>query len=147
MHIILLQIWLMCSFYFMIYCWYLGAYLLLFKLLHDQWELNPLQCSCLENPRDGGALWAAFYGVAQSWGTRLKRLSSSSSSIHPGGASGKERAWQCKRCGFDAWVGKNPWSRKWQPTPVFLSGESLGERNLRGYSPGIRKEWDRTEAI
>ena len=39
---------------------------------------NPLQCSCLENPRDGGAWWAALYGVAQSR-TRLKRLSSSSS--------------------------------------------------------------------
>ena len=39
---------------------------------------NPLQCSCLENPRDGGALWASVYGVAQSQ-TRLKRLSSSSS--------------------------------------------------------------------
>ena len=41
---------------------------------------NPLQCSCLENPRDGGAWWAAVYGVAQSR-TRLKRLSSSSSSM------------------------------------------------------------------
>ena len=40
---------------------------------------NPLQCSCLENPRDGGAWWAAVHGFAQSW-TRLKRLSSSSSS-------------------------------------------------------------------
>ena len=40
---------------------------------------NPLQCSCLENPRDGGAWWAAVYGVAQSQ-TRLKRLSSTSSS-------------------------------------------------------------------
>ena len=37
---------------------------------------NPLQCSCLENPRDGGAWWTAVYGVAQSW-TWLKRLSSS----------------------------------------------------------------------
>ena len=36
---------------------------------------NPFQYSCLENPRNGGAWWAAFYGVAQSW-TRLKRLSS-----------------------------------------------------------------------
>ena len=34
---------------------------------------NPLQCSCLENSRDGGAWWAAIYGVSQSW-TRLKRL-------------------------------------------------------------------------
>ena len=41
---------------------------------------NPLQCSCLENPRDGGAWWAAVYGVAQSW-TRLKRFSSSSSKL------------------------------------------------------------------
>ena len=40
---------------------------------------NPLQCSCLENPRDGGAWWAAIYGVSQSR-TRLKWLSSSSSS-------------------------------------------------------------------
>ena len=40
---------------------------------------NPLQYSCLENPRDGGAWWAAVYGVAQSW-TRLTQLSSSSSS-------------------------------------------------------------------
>ena len=41
---------------------------------------SPLQCSCLENPKDGGAWWAAIYGVAQSQ-TRLKRLSSSSSSL------------------------------------------------------------------
>ena len=41
---------------------------------------TPLQCSCLENPRDGGAWWAAVYGVAQSR-TRLKRLSSSSSTV------------------------------------------------------------------
>ena len=40
---------------------------------------NPLQCSCLENPRDGGAWWAAIYGVTQSW-TQLKRLGSSSGS-------------------------------------------------------------------
>ena len=54
---------------------------------------NSLQCSCLENPRDGGAWWAAIYGVAQSW-TRLKQLSSSSSS------SGKEltcHTCQCRR--------------------------------------------------
>ena len=43
---------------------------------------NPLQCSCPENPRDGGAWWAAVYGVTQSR-TRLKRLSSSSSSSIP----------------------------------------------------------------
>src|SRR5574341_968195 len=44
---------------------------------------NPLQCSCLENPRDGGAWWAAICGVAQGR-TRLKRLSSNSSSSSSG---------------------------------------------------------------
>ena len=48
---------------------------------------NPLQCSCLENSKDGGALWAAVYGVTQSR-TRLKRLSSSSSIKH----------WNCGIC-------------------------------------------------
>ena len=43
---------------------------------------NSLQCSCLENPRDGGAWWAAVYGVTQSW-TRLKQLSSSNSIFVP----------------------------------------------------------------
>ena len=46
---------------------------------------NPLQCSCLENPRDGGAWWTAVYGVTQSW-TRLRRLSCSSSSSGRGNA-------------------------------------------------------------
>ena len=47
---------------------------------------TPLQCPCLENPRDVEAWWAAIYGVAQSW-TRLKRLSSSSSSREGGSAA------------------------------------------------------------
>ena len=51
---------------------------MLFYLLLGEGNGNPLQCSCLENPRDGGAWWAAVYGVAQSR-TRLKWLSSSSS--------------------------------------------------------------------
>ena len=49
----------------------------LFTFMHWEGNGNPLQCSCLENPRDGGAWWAAVYGVAQSR-TWLKRLSSSS---------------------------------------------------------------------
>ena len=50
-----------------------------FTLMHWKGNGNPLQCSCLENPRDEGAWWAALYGVAQNQ-TRLKWLSSSSSS-------------------------------------------------------------------
>ena len=51
----------------------------LFTFIHWRRKWQPLQCSCPENPRDGGAWWAAVYGVAQSR-TWLKRLSSSSSS-------------------------------------------------------------------
>ena len=45
----------------------------------------------------------------------------------------------------DPWVGKIPWRRKWQPTPVFLPGEFHGQRTLAGYSPWGRKESDMTE--
>ena len=40
-----------------------------------------------------------------------------------------------KRCWYDSWVRKIPWRREWQPTPVFLPGESHGRRSLVGYSP------------
>ena len=80
---------------------------------------NPLQCSCLENPKDGGAWWAAVYGVAQSR-TQLKWLSSSSSSR---------------------------WRRQWQPTPVLLPGKSHGWRSLVGCSPWGRKELGTTERL
>ena len=46
---------------------------------------------------------------------------------------------------FDSWVGKIPWQRAWQPTPVFLPGESHGQRSLAGYSPWGHKELDMTE--
>ena len=55
-----------------------GSSLSLFTFIDGEGNGNPLQCSCLENPRDGVAWWAAIYGVAQSR-TRLKRLSRSSS--------------------------------------------------------------------
>ena len=51
----------------------------------------------------------------------------------PSGASGKEPSCQCrrnKRCGFDPWIRKIPWRRAWQPTLVFLPGESRGQRSL-----------------
>ena len=61
--------------------------------------------------------------------------------------SGKESACQCRRPGFDPWVEKFPWRRKWQPTPVFLPGESHGQRSLAGYSPCSRKKSGATEHI
>ena len=78
---------------------------------------NPLQCSCLENPRDGGAQWAAIYGVAQNR-TRLNRLSSSRLIL---------------------------WRRKWQATPVFLPGEFHGQRSLAVCSPWDCEESDTTD--
>ena len=61
---------------------------------------NPLQCACLENVRDGGACWAAVYGVAQNW-TRLMRLSSSS--------RGK---WACLSCSW-SYCSVCYWIRYW----------------------------------
>ena len=53
----------------------------------------------------------------------------------------------CRRLGFNPWVGKILWRRKWQPTPVLLPGESHGWRSLVGYSPWGRKESDMTERL
>ena len=67
----------------------------------------------------------------------------------PDGASDKEPSCQCrryKRPGFGPWVGKIPWRRKWQPTPVFLPGEIHGQRGLVGYTPWGHKELGTTEA-
>ena len=50
-----------------------------------------------------------------------------------------------RRPGFDLWVGKIPWRRAWQPTPVFLPGESCGQKSLAGYRPWAHKESNVTE--
>jgi len=99
---------------------------------------NPLQCSCLENARDGGAWWVAVYGVAQS-PTRLKWLrSSSSSSIHLLGAYLVAQMVKNLSAIQETWI----WSLGWDnplkegraPTPVFLPGEFHGQNSLSGYS-------------
>ena len=66
----------------------------------------------------------------------------------PVGYSGKESTCQCRRherLRFDLWVGKIPYSRKWQTTPVFLPGESHGQRSLAGHTPRGGKELDTAE--
>ena len=80
---------------------------------------NPLQYPCLENHMDGGAWWAAVHGVSTSW----TPLSDFTFAFH-----------------FHAW------RRKWQPTPVFLPGESQGSRSLMGCRLWGRTESDTTEA-
>ena len=49
--------------------------------------------------------------------------------------------------GFDPWVWKIPWRRKWQPTPVFLPGKFHGNWSLAGYNSWDHKEWDTTEQL
>ena len=60
----------------------------------------------------------------------------------PDGSAGKESACSAGDTGFDPWVRKIPWRRKWQPTPVFLPGKSHRQRSLAVYSPRGRKESD-----
>ena len=78
---------------------------------------TPLHYSCLENPMDGGAWWAAVHGVAKNW-TRLSLLFPF---MH--------------------------WRRKWQATPMFLPGESQGRGTLVGCRLWGRTESDTTEVI
>ena len=63
--------------------------------------------------------WVAFGGLVTSL---------------PRWLSGKESTCQCRKHGFDSWVGKISWKRKWQPTPVFLPGKLHEQRSLAGYS-------------
>ena len=64
----------------------------------------------------------------------------------PGGSVGRV-CLQCRISRFDSWVGKIPWRKERQPIPVFLPGESHGQRSLVGYSPCGRKESDTTERL
>ena len=61
--------------------------------------------------------------------------------------SGKESACQCRRLRFNPWLGKIPWRRKWQLTPVFLPGESHRQKSLMGYNSCGSKELDTTHQV
>jgi len=76
---------------------------------------------------------------ARVWSDLLRMLSPQvDHSGFPGGARGEEPVCQCrrhKRLKFNPWIRIIPWRRAWQPTPVFLPGESHGQRSLEGCSP------------
>ena len=76
---------------------------------------------------------------------RVIRVGLIEKSDFPGGSDGKNVCLQCGRPGVDSWVGKIPWRRKWQPTPVLLPGKSHGWKSLVGYNPWGHKESDSTE--
>ena len=125
------------------------------------------QCSCLENPMDGGAWWAAVHGVAESR-TRLrdctftfhfpaleKEMATHSSvpawRIPGTGEPGGLQSMGSLRVGHDCETALSlftflHWRRKWQPTPVFLPGESQGPGSLVGCRLWGRTESDVTEA-
>ena len=90
---------------------------------------NPLQHSCLENPMDGGAWWATYSPRGRK---ELAQLSDFIS-LHFLAAQLVKNLPAVQELGFESWVGKIPWSRKWKPTPVFVPGESHGQRSLVGY--------------
>ena len=83
-----------------------------------------------------------------SWKQKVDDVDSQLNTTFPGGTSGEESPGQGRRCerwGFDPWVGKNPCSRKWQPTPVFLPGKFHEQKSLVGSSQCGHKESDTTE--
>ena len=72
--------------------------------------------------------------VRQEWATEHSHIQEADLGF-PGGTSGKEPACQCQRHGFDPWVRKIPWRRKWQLNPVFSPGKSNGQRSWPFYNP------------
>ena len=120
---------------------------------------NSLQYSCLENLMNRGAWQTTVQGLQRinhDWVTKhtptLLRCIIVIVCVYagfPGGASGKEPAYQCRPKGgrFNPWVRKIPWRRKWQLTPVFFPGESHGQWSLVSYSLQGHKKSDMTEMI
>ena len=87
------------------------------------------------------------YRVSPSWSLRSNKQHQNQIRMlirgFPGGSSGKESTCQCRRHGFDLWMGKIPQNRKWPH--IFLPRKSHGQRSLVGYSPQGCKESDTTE--
>ena len=113
----------------------------------DGWMASPAQWTWVW-VSSGSWGWTGKPGVLQALGSQRVGHSWVAELNWTCGTSGKEPTCQCrrhKRHRFDPWVGKIPWRGAWQPTPVFLPGESHEQRSRLGYSPKGRKESDTTE--
>ena len=103
-------------------------------------------------PGRGEPGWLPSLGshrVGHDWSNLAAAAATEYKMCFPGGASGKEPACQGrrhKRHRFDPWMGKMSWRRAWQPTLVFLPGESHGQRSLDCCSPQGHKDSDTIEA-
>ena len=104
---------------------------------------NLLQCSCLENPRDGGAWWAAVYGVAQSR-IRLKRLGSSSSMVFwgfPDGSDGKKSACNVGDLGSIPGLGRSPGEGRDNPPSILAWRIPMDGGACQATVHGVAKSW------
>ena len=109
------------------------------------WPNPEVGVTIVINSSHPALLWVSCYAGAFCTSTQLILTTLKG---FPGGASGKEPACQCsrhKRRRSSSWGGKIPWRREWLPTPVFLPGESHGQRSLMGCSPRGHKELDMTK--
>ena len=110
-----------------------------------KWQPTPVFLPVL--PRDRRALWAAVYGVTQSW-TRLKRLSSSNSSACVVcGSDGKESACNAGDLGSVPGLGRSPEGGHGNPLQYTCLENPHGQKTLVGYSPWDRKESDMTKQL
>ena len=115
------------------------------------WDLEPSSPMALKQLRDcilsplspNGQMWPRLGQSGTHSGPWVRGLWAKEGL--PWWISGKESTCQFRRHRFDPWVGKIPWRRKWQPTPVLLLGKSYGQRSLAGCSPWGNNESDITE--
>ena len=94
----------------------------------NQFE-HPYSLCVWRHPYLSLSICMCFFGSVYMWGFPVARW---------------RTCLQCRRLRFDPWVKKIPWRRSWQPTPVFLPGESHGQKSLAGYSPWsrrVRHDW------
>ena len=128
---------------------YVSFFFLLVSCVFLLFWKPPKNIQCLQHPSN------FHIKFPRKWGELSSEIKTSEDLVavkwpwgSSGGTSGNETVCPCrrhKRHGFDPWVRKIPWRRAWQLTPVFLLGESHGQRSLEGYSPGlqrVRHDWN-----